>query len=52
MSKYVCNEIEKIYINGHVTEISDACLIFNTDKKISGMETCDFDDMYDYQNRE
>lgn len=52
VSKYVCNEIEKICINGHVTEISDACLIFNTDKKISGMETCDFDDMYDYQNRE
>ena len=52
VSKYVCNEIEKIRINGHVTEISDACLIFNTDKKISGMETCDFDDMYDYQTRE
>lgn len=52
VSKYVCNEIEKKCINGHVTEISDACLIFNTDKKISGMDTCDFDDMYDYQNRE
>ena len=52
VSKYVCHEIEKIDIRGHITEISDACLIFNTDKKISGMETCDFDDMYDYQNRE
>ena len=52
VSKYVCNEIEKISIDGHMTEVSDACLIFNTDKRISGMDVCDFDDMYDYQNRE
>lgn len=52
ISKYVAHEIECINIDGHVTEVSDACLIFNTSKTISTIKECDFDDMYDVIGRE
>lgn len=48
ISKYVSRETMIININGHITELSDACIILNHEKTISSISQCDFDDMYDY----
>ena len=48
ISKYVSRETMVINIDGHMTEVSDACIILNHEKTISAISQCDFDDMYDY----
>ena len=35
LAKYVCHDIDCVDINGHITELADACIILNTSKQIS-----------------
>ena len=47
LAKYVCHDIDYVDINGHITELSDACIILNTSKQISKLSD-DFE-LYDFE---
>ena len=47
LAKYVCHDIDYVNINGHMTELADACIILNTSKQISKLSD-DFE-LYDFE---